>query len=368
MSAGEFKDKGNAEFKVGNYDAAIGHFSSAIKLEPSHVLYSNRSACNCGLRKYDDALKDAESCIGLKGDWGKGYGRKGAALHGMGRFDDAVAAYEAGLKVEPGLAMLVKGLDDAKAQAQRGGGGGGGGGGMEDQLGTLFSRPDLLQKIAGNPQTAGFLADPTFIAKLEELKRDPQSINKHLQDQRILSVMGMLMGVNIQAPGAGGAEEPPPKKAEPKREPEVELTPEQKARAEKKKDADVHKDKGNAAYKAKSFEEAVGHYEKALEVLPDEMTYYNNLAAVRLEQKDYAGCIETCKKGIEVGRAVRADYKLVAKAFMRIGTAYKRQGMLPVRARPARPRGEFVRATPRPSPHARRARRRRRRSTRSRTR
>ena len=144
MSAGELKDKGNAEFKVGNYDAAIGHFSSAIKLEPSHVLYSNRSACNCGLRKYDDALKDAESCIGLKGDWGKGYGRKGAALHGMGRFDDAVAAYEAGLKVEPGLAMLVKGRDDAKAQAQRGGGGGGGGGGMEDQLGTLFSRPDLL--------------------------------------------------------------------------------------------------------------------------------------------------------------------------------------------------------------------------------
>ena len=92
----------------------------------------------------------------------------------MGRFADAVAAYEAGLKVEPGLAMLVKGLDDAKAQAQRGGGGGG----PDDGLGNLFSRPDLLQKIAGNPQTAGFLADPTFIAKLEELKRDPQSINK----------------------------------------------------------------------------------------------------------------------------------------------------------------------------------------------
>ena len=76
------------------------------------------------------------------------------------------------------------------------------------------------------------------------------------------------------------------------------------------------------------------HYEKALEVLPDEMTYYNNLAAVRLEQKDYDGCIETCKKGIEVGRSVRADYKLVAKAYMRIGNAYKRQGLLPARASP----------------------------------
>ena len=45
----------------------------------------------------------------MKGDWGKGYGRKGAALHGLGRFDQAIAAYEKGLDVEPGLAMLTKG-------------------------------------------------------------------------------------------------------------------------------------------------------------------------------------------------------------------------------------------------------------------
>merc|ERR1740127_250132 len=112
------KELGNNEFKVGNYEKAIVHFSKAIELGATHVLYSNRSACHCGLRNYDDALADATKCIEMKGDWGKGYGRKGAALHGQGNFDQAIAAYEKGLDVEPGLAMLTKGLEDAKKEAE----------------------------------------------------------------------------------------------------------------------------------------------------------------------------------------------------------------------------------------------------------
>merc|ERR1719231_585521 len=123
--------------------------------------------------------------------------------------------------------------------------------------------------------------------------------------------------------GMGGAPAPapPPKKPEP--EPEVELTEEEKARKAKKAVADGHKAKGNDAYKAKKFDEAVTHYEAAIAELPDEMTYFNNLAAVHFEQKKYEVCIETCKKAIEVGRAARADYKIVAKSFARIGNAYK---------------------------------------------
>ena len=49
----------------------------------------------------------------------QGFGRKGAALHGQGRFDKAIAAYEEGLKIEPNLAMLTNGLADAKREAER---------------------------------------------------------------------------------------------------------------------------------------------------------------------------------------------------------------------------------------------------------
>jgi len=319
------KALGNEQFKAGNFPKAIEHFSKAINLEANHVLYSNRSACYCSLRQYQEALDDAQKCIEMKGDWGKGYGRKGAALHGLGRFDQAVAAYEKGLDVEPGLAMLTKGLEDAKRESEKATPGGMGG------IGNVFAAPDVISKIASNPQTASFLADPTFMMKINELQRNPNSISNHLSDPRIMQVMGMLMGVNIQTPDTmgdafGGASAPPPeppKKKEPEPEPEVELTEEQKERAAKKKAADEHKAKGNDSYKAKQFEEAITHYEAAIAALPDEITYFNNLAAVYFEMKKYDECIEQCKKGIEVGRSVQADFKIVAKSFARMGNAYK---------------------------------------------
>jgi stress-induced-phosphoprotein 1 len=52
-------------------------------------------------------------CIKLNQSWSKGYARKGAALHGARRYDEAVEAYEAGLKFEDSPA-LRKGLQDVK--------------------------------------------------------------------------------------------------------------------------------------------------------------------------------------------------------------------------------------------------------------
>ncbi len=52
------------------------------------------------------AVEDAEKCISIKPDWGKGYGRKGAALHGMGDLEGAHKAYTAGLAVEPGACTM----------------------------------------------------------------------------------------------------------------------------------------------------------------------------------------------------------------------------------------------------------------------
>jgi len=45
------KALGNEKFKAGDYLGAITHFTNALEIEPNNVLYSNRSACYCGLRK-----------------------------------------------------------------------------------------------------------------------------------------------------------------------------------------------------------------------------------------------------------------------------------------------------------------------------
>lgn len=60
-------------------------FSKAIEIEPSnHVLYSNRSGAYTSLKNFDKALEDANKVVEIKPDWVKGWGRKGAALHGQG--------------------------------------------------------------------------------------------------------------------------------------------------------------------------------------------------------------------------------------------------------------------------------------------
>ena len=46
----------------------------------------------------------------MKPDWPKGYGRKGAALHKLKRYDEAAAVYNAGLEACPGDKALTDGL------------------------------------------------------------------------------------------------------------------------------------------------------------------------------------------------------------------------------------------------------------------
>lgn len=115
---------------------------------------------------------------------------------------------------------------------------------------------------------------------------------------------------------------PPPKKEEPP-------TPMQEDLPENKKLALQEKDLGNNAYKNKEFDKAVQHYKKAIEHDPTDITFYTNMAAVYFEQREYEQCIKECEKGIEIGRENRADFKLIAKAFTRIGEFIKLFSLIP---------------------------------------
>ena len=53
-------------------------------------------------QEWAKAVEDADQCIKIKPDWGKGYGRKAAALHGMNDLEGAHKTYQEGLAVEPG--------------------------------------------------------------------------------------------------------------------------------------------------------------------------------------------------------------------------------------------------------------------------
>lgn len=246
----------------------------------------------------------------------------------------ALDAYEQALKLDPNNAQAKSGLEAVKraidAEARADGLGGDPSGG----LGNLFNDPQMIQKLANNPKTAPLLADSEFMSKLQRLKSNPNAIGEEMRDPRFLQVMSVLLGIDMQfgGPGAGDASSgagarateaeedvpmpdarpaSPPKQPEPQPKPEPE-DEEAIAKREAKAKADEEKKLGTENYKKRQFDAAIAHYEKAWELYKD-ITYLTNLGAAKFEKGDYEGCIEACKKAVEEGREMLADFKLIAK-------------------------------------------------------
>jgi stress-induced-phosphoprotein 1 len=260
-------------------------------------------------------------------------------------------AYEEALKLDPNNAQAKSGLQSVQRAMESEGGAGGPMGG----LGNMFNDPQLIQKLAANPKTSGLLGDQQFMAKLMQIKQNPQNMGAALQDPRMLQVMSVLLGIDMSfgdpsnmpggAAGAAGKEgeedvdmpdlrpsSPPQAKSarEPERVPEPEPEPELEdeevvAKREAKAKADEEKKLGTENYKKRNFDDAISHYSKAWDLYKD-ITYLTNLSAAYFEKGDYDQCIEACKNAITEGREVYADFKLIAKAYGRMGSAYEKKG------------------------------------------
>ncbi|KAJ2770877.1 Hsp90 cochaperone, partial [Coemansia nantahalensis] len=164
---------------------------------------------------------------------------------------------------------------------------------------------------------------------------------EYADDQRITIAMFTLMGMGdifTQATSGDQAERapsPPPtpapaagaKSSAEEAEP-VELAEDEKEAAAAKRQAEDAKAQGNAAYKARRFDDALESYGKAIELDGTDITYWNNKAAVYFEMGRFDECIETAEKAVEVGRENRAEYKHIAKALGRIGTAHSKKDNL----------------------------------------
>lgn len=329
------KNRGNAAFQKGDFETAVTEFTSAIEHDASnHVFFSNRSGAYASLGKFEEALADAKSCTSIKPDWSKGFSRTGFAHMKLKQFDEADAAYNKGLEVEPGNAPCTQGLKDVEAAQKPSG------------MGSLFG-PDMWGKLAADPTTREYLNDPTFVQKLKMMQANPNSFGSALggmgQDPRMSAALGVILGLGSSGfstmnpkDGSMGDDDTP--MADAKRaataaadeddephyeEEEDEVDMEWEAEKKRKKEALEMKDQGNTHYKKKEFEKALECYNKAIELDPENVSFKTNKAAVYFETKEYEKCIETCQEAINEAKANKGyDYKMVSKAYFRMGNAY----------------------------------------------
>lgn len=96
------KEQGTKAFQAKDFQSAVDLYTQALVENPSdHTILGNRSAANYQLKKYEDALSDADQCISIKPDWSKGYQRKAMSLQATGKIEEAIAQYQKGVDLDP---------------------------------------------------------------------------------------------------------------------------------------------------------------------------------------------------------------------------------------------------------------------------
>lgn len=328
-TAADFKAKGNAFLQAKAFDEAIAAYTEAINLDPNdHVFFSNRSAAYLSKGDAANALSDAERCVKLNPTWPKGYSRKGAALHALRKYDDAVAAYEQGLGVAPNDDGLKSGLQDAQRAKEATASA------NSNPLGGLFG-PQMIAKLAGHPKFGPKLGDPAFMRKLSMFQANPQLM---MQDPEMMEVLTAMLG------GMGGGEDdeqpfaprPPAssssssssRPAEPApaaskvEEVEEDLTEEERAAKAQRATSVAAKERGNALYKNKQFAEAIAAYDEAFAADNTNLMVLNNKAAVYIETNEIDLALQTCQDVIDRAPSVKLSFDDRAKVYQRMAAAY----------------------------------------------
>ncbi|KAF8111123.1 hypothetical protein N665_0076s0119 [Sinapis alba] len=96
----------------------------------------------------------------------------------------------------------------------------------------------------------------------------------------------------------------------------------EKKKQEVKQRAKAEKSLGATAFKNKDYETAIQHFSKAMEIDDGEISHIANRAAIYLQMGKYNECIEDCDKVVEKGTELGSDYKMLARALTRKGTAF----------------------------------------------
>lgn len=97
--------RGWAYYNKGDYPQSIRDFDRATKIKPTAEAYDLKALSEISLKKYKDALRDAELALKIQPDFDLAYYHKGQALASLGKKSEAIESYEIFLTVTKNAEM-----------------------------------------------------------------------------------------------------------------------------------------------------------------------------------------------------------------------------------------------------------------------
>ncbi|CAL8242394.1 unnamed protein product [Merluccius merluccius] len=112
------KDRGNAYFKEGKYEAAVDCYTGGMEADATNALLpANRAMAYLKLERYKEAEEDCGTALSLDNTYSKAFARRGTARLALGKLKEAQQDFQELLKLEPGNKQALNELQKIKIES-----------------------------------------------------------------------------------------------------------------------------------------------------------------------------------------------------------------------------------------------------------
>ncbi|XP_016370251.1 RNA polymerase II-associated protein 3-like [Sinocyclocheilus rhinocerous] len=116
------KDRGNAYFKEGEYEAAVECYSRGMQADGTNALLpANRAMAYLRLHRFSEAEQDCSTALALDASYAKAFARRATARAARGRIREAKEDFEQVLKLEPGNKQALSEIEKLSAEMRSSG-------------------------------------------------------------------------------------------------------------------------------------------------------------------------------------------------------------------------------------------------------